>query len=586
MNQAKNKKTMPLSKTSGEKAGVLIDSIGIATFSVIIELIGRSIFSVYDTNNQLYGAKYWAETGMPWMHVWMGLDLIVGSISKAIGDPLAAITVLGCIINAGTAVAIYVISKQLGVSRFNACAIAMVTALWFLPHLGGWIGDNLSFLIGIGPALLYTATKQRWKLLTSIGLGLSISVGATVKLNAFLPAFAIGCLWIAISLIRKYSESVKKNKQEIRQQLIKHGISVLAIALTTAVVLNWLIATETGLYQTVIETYTQVSRSVASSQLSNTRLMSIPLGINLIEAVSKNQKGVLIFSPLILGFWFTMIYSTKKLLTNTTTIQEKQLHSFALLLVLASAFTCVGLGRGLTHRMLLLPAGVLISFSAFTLRKKYIKFWTITISTASLISWMMFAWIQNDTDVSAIFDSRKLSLKGSEKIFCINSPNSIQVKNISGVINTRLIGSNHPTELVQKCWTSAEFQENFAGLPYTQQIANGMGVVFLNERPGKTIFYEKWDKDQATTEGIEEWVHGEAKAINSLQMPYFLERLELNDGELSAPGYSEWVQLRRDRLSMLSEALDARKVGTVGDVGVWQTKWAKNNRNRNKQKTN
>ena len=565
---------MPPTKTLGKKRDALIDALGIAAFAIIIELIGRSIFSVYDTNNQVYGAKYWAETGMPWMHVWMGLDLMIGIVTKSLGDTLLAITIWGCIINAGTAVAIYVISKQLGINRFNSCAIAMVTGLWFLPHLGGWIGDNLSFLIGVSPALLYAATRQRWTQLTSIGLGLGISVGATVKLNAFLPAFAISCLWLAISLISKHSEAIKKNKQEISHQLIKHGITVAAVSLTSAAILNWLIATEAGLYQTVVETYTLASQSVASSQLSTTRLLSIPLGVNLIEAFSQNQKGVLIFSPLVLGFWVAITFSTKQLLTNKTTLQEKQLHSFALLLMLASAVACVGLGRGLTHRMLLLPAGVLISFSAFPLRKKHIQFWIIAISTASLISWSMFAWLQRTTDISSTFDSRELSLKARERVFCIGSSSDTEPKSSSRVVNAQLVNSDEPAEPTKKCWTSTEFQQSFAGLPYTQQIANGMGVVFLNERPGKTIFYEKWDKNQATQKGIEEWVNEEVRSINALQIPYFLERLELNENELAAPGYSEWQQLRHDRLSMLSKALNAHKIGNIGDVGVWETKWA------------
>ena len=84
---------MPQIKLRQRKHEALIDAIGIATFAIAIELIGRSIFSVYDTNNQVYGARFWAETGMPWMHVWMGLDLIVGVFTKALGDPLHAITV-------------------------------------------------------------------------------------------------------------------------------------------------------------------------------------------------------------------------------------------------------------------------------------------------------------------------------------------------------------------------------------------------------------------------------------------------------------------------------------------------------------
>ena len=117
-------------------------------------------------------------------------------------------------------------------------------------------------------------------------------------------------------------------------------------------------------------------------------------------------------------------------------------------------------------------------------------------------------------------------------------------------------------------------QREFAGLPYTQQIANGMGVIYLNERPGQTVFYEKWDRAEATQKGMKDWVEQRAEAVNSLQMPYFLERLELNDAELEAPGYLSWKKLRQERLRLLSKKLNAVKIGRIGNIGVWETKWA------------
>ena len=120
----------------------------------------------------------------------------------------------------------------------------------------------------------------------------------------------------------------------------------------------------------------------------------------------------------------------------------------------------------------------------------------------------------------------------------------------------------------QECWAAHEFQRDFAGLPYTQQIANGMGVIYLNERPGETVFYEKWDRAEATQKGIKDWVEREAEAINSLQMPYFLERLELNDAELEAPGYLRWQRLRQDRLRLLSKKLNAVKKTSARFSGI------------------
>ena len=569
---------MPQTQLLQKNYKAVNDAIGIAIFAITIELIGRSIFSVYDTNNQVYGARFWAETGMPWMHVWMGLDLIVGGVTKALGDPLLAITVLGCAINAIASVSIYVINKQLGIHRFSACVIALITALWFLPHLGGWIGDNISFLIGITPGLIYAASKQRWTNAISIGLGITIALGSTLKLNAFVPAFAVSSLWLTISSIDNYSRPLKESWQKISWNLIRRGVIICAVAFAGGIALNWLITTETGLYTTVIETYVRVSQSVASSQVSSSRLLQIPLGVDLLDAFNKGQKGVLIFSPLVLGFWITIIYSAQQLLSAQKSSQQRHLHSFALFLVIASALTCVGLGRGLTHRMLLLPTGVMISFSAFPLSKKHLKFWLTAICAASFASWITFGWMQRATDISSIYDTRKLASLSQEKMFCLvgNQANneSSKVSNNVGSISATLVDQTRQIQADQQCWSSQEFQRDFAGLPYTQQIANGMGVIYLNERSGQTVFYEKWDRAEATQKGMKDWVEREAEAINSLQMPYFLERLELNDAELEAPGYLSWQKLRQDRLQLLSSKLNAVKIGSIGDIGVWKTKWA------------
>ena len=126
----------------------------------------------------------------------------------------------------------------------------------------------------------------------------------------------------------------------------------------------------------------------------------------------------------------------------------------------------------------------------------------------------------------------------------------------------------------RQCWTAQEFQSDFAGLPYTQHIANGMGVIYLNERPGQTVFYEKWDRAETTQQGMKDWVDQEVKSINLLEMAYFLERLELNNAELKAPGHLSWQKLRQDRLRLLSKKLNAVKIGNIGNIRVWKTKWA------------
>ena len=79
------------------------------------------------------------------------------------------------------------------------------------------------------------------------------------------------------------------------------------------------------------------------------------------------------------------------------------------------------------------------------------------------------------------------------------------------------------------------------------------------------------------------WVHQEVQTINLLKMPYFLERLELNDTELEAPGYLAWEKLRKERLRLLSDELSAVKIGNIGNVSIWRTKWAHKERTKQRQ---
>ena len=146
-------------------------------------------------------------------------------------------------------------------------------------------------------------------------------------------------------------------------------------------------------------------------------------------------------------------------------------------------------------------------------------------------------------------------------------------KNVSSISAT-VVDQAMQIQGDRQCWTAQEFQRDFAGLPYTQPIANGMGVIYLNERPGQTVFYEKWDRTEATQKGMKDWVEQEVKTINSLKMPYFIERLELNDAELEAPSYLDWEKLRQDRLQLLSSKLKAVKIASIGKIGIWKTKWA------------
>ena len=103
-----------------------------------------------------------------------------------------------------------------------------------------------------------------------------------------------------------------------------------------------------------------------------------------------------------------------------------------------------------------------------------------------------------------------------------------------------------------------------------------MGSTYRNETPGKAIFREKWDSNQAKAEGRNEWLNREVETINRLQMPFLIERLTLSKSELETPGYDQWEEGRQLLRQELVQRLDAREVATIGGASIWETKWGRN----------
>ena len=129
---------------------------------------------------------------------------------------------------------------------------------------------------------------------------------------------------------------------------------------------------------------------------------------------------------------------------------------------------------------------------------------------------------------------------------------------------------------IDQCWTSAEWRNDFAGLADVQEIANGMGSTYRNETPGKAIFREKWDSNQAKAEGREKWLNREVETINRLQMPFLIERLTLSKSELQTPGYDQWEEGRQLLRQELVTQLDAHEIAKIGEISIWETKWGRN----------
>ena len=269
----------------------------LALWAVAVELLGRRLFPNWDVSYALYGARFVIERGGPWMNVWPGMDLLLGRLGGLLGQPEAAITLVGVLLNVATTLVVWTLFRRLGADRRLGWLAALATGLWFKPPLGGWIGDHLSFSVALAPALALALARGRWSNGLGLLTGCCFSTALTLKLNNSGPGLLLSVLWMAAVLIG-------------RRPLPRLAalLPPLAAAAATALLLNQLAAVPGGLYPRIFHTYAAVLQSQASSQAAAPRLLLLPLQINPLEAISQRQAGVLLLLPLVPAFWLALAW--------------------------------------------------------------------------------------------------------------------------------------------------------------------------------------------------------------------------------------------------------------------------------------
>ena len=536
--------------------------------AAILYTIGRSIFSVWDTNNQAMGARYWAETGAAWMGVWPGLDLLIGALTRLTNDTDLAITISGAALNALATVLIYQSCLSLGVKKSSALIAGAATSLWFLPHLGGWVGDNASYLIGSLPAFAYIACPKNRLNGYFLTLGACAAIGLTVKLNSFIPAFVTGILF---SCAVGWQSRHGKFKRHLRTQyLIMTAASFLLIAL----LVNTFIGSDDGIYATILDSYREVKSSNVANQVSSRRYYFLPLGVDFIQAIREKSFGVLIFAPLACIFWIATMWSISQ--TRRADKEARTKHLFALFLLLSSALVCVGLGRGLTHRLLLIPAGAIVSLDDLFRSPNKSRILASSILSYLAMVWISFAYIQRTANISKIYDTRKL-FGGPRKDFCLAGSRAIAD---SQARDDRIIGVAYTDVQIDNsftCWENHTIEAIFSGTGDVQEIGNGLDIVFANQLPLKWVLREKWFNSQASPAGRKEWVEQEISAIERLESPFYFEKIGFTESEAASADFSRsWQREREIQLGELAKGLGASPIGKIGSITIWKTKWYDN----------
>ena len=539
----------------------------LGAWAVGCELAGRLLFPNWDVSYALYGARFWMDRSGPWMDVWPGLDLMWGSIARLLNQPEAAITLIGVLLNLVFTLLIWAVARKQEVDRGLAFCAALATGLWFKPPLGGWLGDHLSYAIALLPALLFLWNKGCWKWWLGITTGACLALGITLKLNTSATCLLISALFITATL-------VKANLKKFDFSKIIMGCSwILLGTLITGYLLSMAMASDGGLYPNILKTYLLVAESQAASQANWQKLLLVPLQINLIEALKEQQAGVLIFSPLVLAFWSATVWNSWQILQK----KDRNFYaSTALLFLLSSALVGLSLGRGLTHKLFLLPAGLIFSLSDLPFRLRWKRLLATGLLGYLIATWLSFAWVQRNNEKQGGYNSRLLFADSDPTQLCIGKPKTDQgVRTISFEKITRF-------EEIKKgssksiCWNRLEVAEQFAGLVDVQMIANELGISFRNQAEGVGDFREKWNWKQASSEVRSQWIREEAQRINRLQLPYLLERIPLNANELTDPQYSRWSAARLKQQQGLANELGATAIARLGEVTLWRTRWSEN----------
>ena len=573
---------------SAKKSNIeIIDISALAILSLTTETLGRKIFLEQDANIAIYGARYWMDNQAPWNSIMIGWEFAIGNLANILGQPELAIWLMGAVLNIVATLSVYACGARLKLARVYSITAAVATAFWFLPPVGGWAGDHLSFCVGIAPALFFIFNRFCWSFQLNLITGASIGYGLTLKLNSYAPIALTGIFMIAIY---QACQLGTRRKSKIIS-LCKELSWILAAFIITSITLDSLITLDSNLYQTIAEFYGKVANSkVLENQAGASRLLLIPLNQDFFEALKSGQKGVLIFAPLAFLFWVCTIVSTINAIqacTNSakndtpTTNNILQQQAVALLFLIGSSLSCLTLGRGLSHRLFLLPAGIIFGIACIhrigaRTRKKIV----IVIIAYLTICWAALGFVQANESLSArlddsIYDVSALTDNNTKnKRLCINQPGTSNASIAISKIH-QIAGQSQNIKSTTICWDKESFHEQFAGIGKVHSLGNLMGASFANQQPARGVdarLVEEWDSSMASYAGRVQWVDRNADIINKLKLPYLAESTTNNAANAYFP--ESWQKGRQDQLQMLVKALGAHKMASINGINIWETRWA------------
>jgi len=334
-----------------------------------------------------------------------------------------------------------------------------------------------------------------------------------------------------------------------------------------------------NLYLEILNTYKIASESTAGGQFGLERLLRVPLQIDMISAFKERSLGVIVFLPFVALFWISLARSSYQLISKNPRNNFNQ-HWTSLFLMLSTIVVCYSLGRGLSHRLFLLPSGIILSLEGIRLNKSLYTGFLLLLASYFTFTWSSLAWAQRDLEQNRPYDSRMYLNKNPQiQRFCLVSTGKNDNVDYSKFARLRILpikAINSKSNIPQdKCWNSNEAYEQIAGFMHVQEPANALGISFKNDRAGEGDYFEKWDAKKRDPAYRSKWVLAQAKWINDNQYPYFFERIKIMPEEYLVPGYLENSIPREKQLLSLIQLTDAKLIGSIGNIMLWETKWGR-----------
>ena len=497
-----------------------------------------------------------------------GLNYYFGTLGGLLNNPELAITLTGIGVNIIATLTTWKIGNNLKAGRVATLSAAACTALWFKPMVGGWLGDHIGFLIGTAPVLVVYLNQGRLPCWTFSLTGLCIAAGLTLKLNNTGPGLLLSCLWLLVLWWR-----LKRDTAQNIPSFIKAFSYLLAGLIASALLLQIAIPIEDGLYQWITKFYAGVLSSDASNQISPAKFTQLPLQLDLATAAREKQLGVLIFAPLVIGYWIATAFNLSQFRSHSKDTFLK--HSCALFLLVSSALIGYGLARGVTHRIFLIPAGLI--FSLPTGQAKALHSAAAALILAYMSSaFVLFAHVQYSAQG---FRENLTAQSNINRFLCIGDAKPPE----------KSLNSNHPITIIRatkttqeaiaedengagnQCFSSDDIRRNFAGVSDVWALANSFNTSFRNTaHPGGGELKEKWSKEQTSPEGQEKLLRKTISLIETGNYQYLAERIPLTKAEEEAPDYKAYKESRLKFQEQLVHFFNAEKAGMIGDITLWK----------------